>query len=98
MINPHPVSSVVEDYPKGEAVAISVQPPCDMCVYVERVPREKANRALYDAKTVAGPWANMCQEHMTEHGPGRLGVGYGQRLVIPGLGATKRLTPRKELQ
>jgi hypothetical protein len=37
--------------------------------------------ALYDGKTVLGPWANMCQECFDEVGVG-LGTGRGQKLVV----------------
>ena len=37
--------------------------------------------AQYDAKTVMGPWAYMCQAHYTQYGDG-LGLGFGQRLVL----------------
>jgi hypothetical protein len=37
--------------------------------------------ALYDAVTLFGPWANMCQLHFDIYGTG-LGTGRGQRLVV----------------
>ena len=37
--------------------------------------------ALYDAKTVMGPWAYMCQAHYLQYGDG-LGLGMGQRLIL----------------
>lgn len=36
--------------------------------------------ALYDGKTIHGPWAYMCAEHFRLYGVG-LGTGKGQRLV-----------------
>jgi len=38
-------------------------------------------KAIYDAATTQGPWAFMCDEHFAQHSTGRLGLGYGQRLV-----------------
>jgi hypothetical protein len=35
--------------------------------------------ALFDAKTVMGPWAYLCSTHMEAFGI-RLGMGLGQRL------------------
>ena len=46
-------------------------PRCDFC----------PSDALYDGRTTAGPWANMCNLHFQQHGVG-LGLGKGQRLVI----------------
>lgn len=40
----------------------------------------EAVRALFDAKTTEGPWANMCVAHMSQYGVG-LGTGRGQVLV-----------------
>jgi hypothetical protein len=82
-ITKHEVDSKVEDYPPHTAVAVSVLPDCDVCKNIER--KMKPERALFDAKTHAGPWAYLCHPHMQSHGCGRLGTGYGQRLVIPGL-------------
>lgn len=52
-------------------------PPCDF-THDPATPRVPAE---YDAKTVMGPWAYMCQAHFDKYGPGRLGTGYGQRLI-----------------
>lgn len=38
--------------------------------------------AAYDGKTVHGPWAYMCESCWLLHGVGRLGTGYGQRLIL----------------
>lgn len=81
-ITKHEVDSKVEDYPAHEAVAVSVLPPCDICRYVEN--RIHPERALFDGATHIGSWANMCHPHMCTHGVG-LGLGRGQRLLIPGL-------------
>ena len=47
-------------------------PRCDFC---EDSPAE------YDAKMFVGPWAYMCQQHFDTHSCGKLGTGWGQRLV-----------------
>jgi len=44
---------------------------CDYC-------KEKAH---YDAQTISGLWAFMCDQHFAEHTHKRLGWGFGQRLV-----------------
>jgi len=39
--------------------------------------------AEYDAKTVFGPWANMCTEHFLLRAASQeLGTGRGQKLVV----------------
>jgi hypothetical protein len=38
--------------------------------------------ALYDAKTVQGPWGYMCQSCFDKYSTGRLGTGWGQRLEV----------------
>lgn len=38
--------------------------------------------ARYDARTNMGPWAYMCQSCFEVHGPGKLGLGIGQRLEL----------------
>lgn len=45
---------------------------CDVCT----------KTAEYDAKTIHGPWANLCREHWELLTEQRLGTGYGQRLVV----------------
>ena len=61
----------------GTIVETDVIPPCDVC-RSDGVERD----AAYDAKTMHGSWAFLCQEHFDAIGPGRLGVGYGQKLVL----------------
>jgi len=39
--------------------------------------------AVYDASTTDGPWAFMCQFHYERHHRGGLGLGKGQKLVLP---------------
>jgi hypothetical protein len=50
-------------------------PLCDFCKQVGR-----DREAVYDGKTVFGPWADMCEEHFENLGVG-LGVGRGQKLI-----------------
>lgn len=60
-------------------VTVSKLPDCD----IHRYNLGQAGvEAHYDAKTAFGPWANMCESCFVEVGPGRLGTGYGQRLVV----------------
>jgi len=59
----------------SEQVTVAQLPPCDIC-------RGATVPAVYDGRTVHGPWAYMCEAHWAEHGVGRLGTGYGQRLVV----------------
>lgn len=60
----------------GDTAYISHTEYCDLCkskgLQVE---------ALYDGKTVHGPWAYMCEEHFGAMGVG-LGTGRGQRLIV----------------
>lgn len=45
---------------------------CDIC-------HKQIQDTLYDAKTIHGPWATMCQDCYTTNNIGRLGLGLGQR-------------------
>jgi hypothetical protein len=38
--------------------------------------------ARYDAATKMGPWAFMCQSCFDVNGPGKLGLGIGQKLEV----------------
>lgn len=89
-IEAHAIDSQPTDYPAGTAVAVSALPMCDICTHVEN--HLHPERALFDGRTYFGPWANMCLHHFTLHGVG-LGVGAGQRLVIPGIDAAIRRHP-----
>jgi len=40
-------------------------PDCDICFYVDDIP---GTPGIYDGKTKAGPWANMCAKHLKSHG------------------------------
>jgi hypothetical protein len=53
-------------------VTIHEERSCDFC----------GETAEYDARTIFGPWANMCQECFDGKGIGQLGTGFGQRLVL----------------
>lgn len=44
---------------------------CDYCT----------NKAGYDAATLEGPWAFVCETHFWTKTSGKLGLGYGQRLI-----------------
>lgn len=56
-------------------VVLDEQPMCQF-VHGTREPE----LALYDGKTIHGPWAYMCEEHFRLYGIG-LGTGKGQRLT-----------------
>lgn len=65
----------------SDRVEVARIPACDVCKYEDgrdNVP------AVVDGKTTRGPWANMCERHWGSHGVGRLGTGFGQRLVLRG--------------
>jgi hypothetical protein len=53
------------------SVKVQQLPSCDIC----------GKQAEYDAKTIMGPWANMCESHFNELGTG-LGTGRGQKLEV----------------
>ena len=61
----------------SESVTVDKYPMCDFC----RDWMGRATEARYDAKTMGGPWANMCERHFEAHGIG-LGVGRGQRYLL----------------
>jgi hypothetical protein len=62
-------------------VTVASIPPCDLCKdYLGKL--GISTPAAYDGKTTFGWWAYMCEEHWTLYGVGRLGTGYGQRLVL----------------
>jgi hypothetical protein len=52
-------------------------PPCDLC----KGRTVKPTPAMYDAKTVFGAWAFMCQAHWDVYGIG-VGTGLGQVLEL----------------
>lgn len=52
---------------------------CDLCLLEDA--SQAPAPAEYDAKTKAGPWANLCEGHYeTERAYDTLGTGKGQRL------------------
>lgn len=59
-------------------VIVSELPDCDYCKMEGNI-----RPARYDARTIHGPWANMCHLHFLRMTSGRLGTGIGQEL-IPG--------------
>ena len=46
-------------------------PKCDFC----------PSTAQYDTRTRVGPWAYACPTCYTKWGIGKLGTGYGQKLI-----------------
>jgi hypothetical protein len=60
----------------GHAVVVYHKPECDFCAQ-----NGDAVPADYDAKTVFGPWAYMCEDHWKANAAPELGTGIGQRLV-----------------
>jgi hypothetical protein len=57
----------------GTEVTVRKLPECDLCDAPAR----------YDARTVhRGAWAYLCEPCWRLYGVGRLGTGYGQRLVL----------------
>lgn len=60
----------------SDSVIVSRLPLCDICAQVGN-----ESVAEYDAKTVFGPWANLCGTCFRKHA-GKLGTGFGQRLVL----------------
>lgn len=67
----------------GTVAFVSALPPCDICkMNAGDMKGENVALAKYDARTVAGPWANMCVTHFALHTNGELGTGKGQRLEV----------------
>lgn len=56
-----------------DVAEVSQLPLCDFC---------GKTHAAYDAQTKKGPWAYMCEECFQIHSRKKLGLGYGQRLVL----------------
>jgi len=56
----------------SDTAYVASKPPCDVC----------GAEAEYDAKLRGRGWANLCQADFDEYADGRLGTGYGQRLVV----------------
>lgn len=55
-----------------ETLEVTALPMCDFC----------PSQAKYDARTKKGPWAYMCAEHFAAHSLDRLGLGWGQELIL----------------
>jgi len=56
----------------SEKVTVAKLPTCNFCT----------NLAGYDARTVFGSWAYLCEEHFYPLSEGRLGTGWGQKLIL----------------
>lgn len=65
-------------------VGVDKRPDCDVCKHVGPPPKLHAQPAAYDGKTKEGPWAYMCEYHFKKYGLGKLGIGYGQKLIYTG--------------
>lgn len=55
---------------KAHTVYLTEIPKCNFC----------DKPAAYDAKTIMGPWAYLCERHFQTHARGSLGLGRGQKL------------------
>lgn len=65
----------------SDSVEVSELPPCDVCsMGVE----SSKTKAVYDARLpgMGGSWGYVCEKHFQQYGPGRLGTGHGQRLIV----------------
>jgi hypothetical protein len=58
---------------------VAALPTCDVCKALQY---DEPKEASYDARTRSGQWAFLCEDHFELHGLGKLGVGFGQRLVL----------------
>jgi hypothetical protein len=56
----------------SETATVATLPNCDFC----------GEQAQYDGATFLGPWAYMCEADWKVNSTGKLGTGYGQRLVL----------------
>jgi len=56
-------------------VQMTTIPNCDL-------PHEVPVPAVYDSRSTYGWWAYMCESHHRTLGVGRLGTGYGQKLIL----------------
>ena len=50
------------------------RPKCDVCRK-----NLESSQFIYDAKTIFGPWALMCEDCFKEQTNGKLGLGIGQK-------------------
>lgn len=60
--------------PPGSTAEVAEIPNCDIHPCDEL--------AVYDSRTIHGPWAYLCERHWQMWGMQRLGTGHGQRLVV----------------
>lgn len=65
--------------PEVKTALVDELPDCYFCKQ-----EGKKEPAEYDAKTVYGPWGNMCEAHYQQYGVKPLGLGIGQKLVVRG--------------
>jgi len=73
-------SSDVDILPNEDVLGVTVikkiKPECcDVC-------KGPIGYQFYDAKTIYGPWANMCTTCFLKLGPKKLGIGYGQKYEV----------------
>jgi hypothetical protein len=73
-MNDNAERSIIDDLDREDdlkEVEVDELPKCNFC----------DKPALYDGKTLNGPWAYMCEEHYAYWGVG-LGTGRGQKLKL----------------
>lgn len=61
----------------SKEIIVDVLPNCSFCEHVDII-----RPAKYDAKTINGPWAFMCEIHFLSETFGELGLGRGQILQL----------------
>lgn len=64
--------------PEGSTAIVAELPMCGICT----MNGDPTVPAQYDGSVNGGSWAFMCVTHFTLYGPGRLGTGIAQRLVV----------------
>lgn len=75
---------------EGDTAIVTRLPACDFCkAYAAHIWKKygavvEIQPARFDAQTIQGSWANMCPDHFLEKGYGKLGTGFGQRLIEEG--------------
>lgn len=64
----------------GDSVEMAAIPDCDVC----KMENNLSTPAVYDARLpgAGGSWGYVCQRHFDQLGPGSLGTGNGQRLIL----------------
>jgi hypothetical protein len=69
----------------GTHTQVRELPLCDICLTEEHEGSPEPRRARYDAATLSGSWAFMCEQHFRTHAKSvMLGTGSGQRLTLVG--------------